>query len=256
VTEAPRLDVHGRSDAPVLVLAGSVGSLPSMWNPQLAAFAADFRVVRLTHLGHGPGAPPPGPYSIDGLADDALALLDDLGVESFAWCGLSLGAMVGMAVAAAVPHRVRRLALCCSLVQQDQPDAWRQRAATVRAEGLPAIADLVIARWFTPAFAAERPDLVRRLRETFVGLPAEGYAACCDAISELDLVPLLGRISAPTLVLAGADDPAVPREQSERTAAGIDGARLAVVPAAAHLATVEQPRQTTRILLDHLKGHR
>lgn len=256
MSDLPRLDVHGRSDAPVLVLSGSVGTLPAMWNPQLAMFATEFRVVRLTHLGHGPGPPPRGPYSIDEMAADAVDQLDRLGIGAFSWCGLSLGGMIGMAVAAAAPDRVSRLALCCTYAQQDDPGGWRTRAAAVRRDGTEAVADRAIGRWFTPAFAAARPDLVRRFRETFVGLPAEGYAACCEAIADLDLVPRLARIAAPTVVLAGADDPVVPLERSAQIAAGIDGAGLVVVPGAAHLATVEQPRQTTRILLDHLKGRR
>ncbi|MFR9780090.1 3-oxoadipate enol-lactonase [Micromonospora sp. MS34] len=244
--------VDGPPDAPVLVLGSSLGTTGAMWEPQLAAIAGRFRVIRYDHLGHGRSAVPPGPYTIDLLGREVLALLDDLGVRRVHYAGLSLGGMVGMWLAAHAPERVDRLALLCTSASLGPAQGWRDRAATVRAAGLSAIADAIVARWFTPSFAAARPEVVAAHRAMLTAAPAAGYAACCEAIAGMDIRPDLGRIAAPTLVIAGADDLAIPVEHAEGIAERIAGARLAVVDRAAHLAPVEQSVQIARLLLAHL----
>jgi 3-oxoadipate enol-lactonase len=146
---------------------------------------------------------------------------------------------------------VDRLALLCTSASLGPPEDWRQRAATVREAGLAAIADAVVARWFTPPFAESRPAVVAEHRTMLTATPSLGYAACCEAIATMDLGADLAKISAPTLVIAGADDPAIPVAHSTRIVERITGARLAVVDRAAHLANVEQPGQVGRLLLDH-----
>lgn len=250
-----RYDVHGPDDAPVLVLAPSVGTLPEMWEPQLATFAEQFRVVRVAHRGHDALDVPPGPYSVADLAGDVLALLDLLGVPRFSFCGLSLGGMVGMWLASHAPGRVERLALCCTSAYLPPAEGWRDRAATVRASGMSAVADTVVAGWFTPDYAVSRPDVVHRCRAMLLSLPPEGYAGCCEAIADMDLRADLPRITAPTLVLAGSDDAATPVTHSLAIVSLLPGAELAVVDDAAHLATVQQPDRTTDLLLKHLGGN-
>ncbi len=247
-------DVQGPPDAPVLVLAPSVGATPAMWDPQLASFAGQYRVVRVAHRGHDAVEVPDGPYTLAELGGDVLALLDSLGVRRFSFCGLSLGGMVGMWLASRAPDRVARLALCCTSAYLPPARGWLDRAATVRASGMSAVADTVVARWFTPEFAVRRPEVVRRCREWLLSVPPEGYAGCCEAIAAMDLRADLPRVSAPTLVLAGSADPATPVPHAETIAALIPGARLAVVEGAAHLATVQDPGTTTDLLLDHLGG--
>jgi 3-oxoadipate enol-lactonase len=244
--------LDGPAGAPVLVLGGSLGSTGAMWTPQLAGLAASFRVVRYDHLGHGGSLVPPGPYTIDGLGRELVALLDDLGVDRASLAGVSLGGMVGMWVAAHAPHRVHRLVLFCTSALLGPAEMWRQRAAAVRAGGMTAVADAVMARWFTAGFVRAHPAMVAAHRAMLVGTPAEGYAGCCEAIAEMDLRADLASISAPTLVVAGADDPATPPSHAELIAAGIADARLVVLPDAAHLATAERPDQTARLLLDHV----
>lgn len=244
--------VDGPPDAPVLVLGSSLGTTGAMWEPQLAALAARFRVIRYDHLGHGRSAVPAGPYRIEQLGREVLALLDDLEVRRAHHAGLSLGGMVGMWLAAHAPERVDRLALLCTSASLGPAEGWRQRAATVRAAGLAAIADAVVARWFTPPFAESRPAVVAAHRAMLTATPATGYAACCEAIAAMDLRPDLGKVTAPTLVIAGADDPATPVEHAEAVVERIAGARLAVVDHAAHLANVEQPEQVGRLLREHL----
>lgn len=250
-----RYDVHGLEEAPVLVLAPSVGTLPEMWDAQLAAFAERFRVVRVAHRGHDAVDVPPGPYTVADLAGDVLALLDSLGVERFSYCGLSLGGMVGMWLGAHAPDRVERLALCCTSAYLPPAQGWLDRAATVRASGMASIADTVVARWFTPDFAAERPDLVEQCRGMLLSVPPEGYAGCCEAIAAMDLRDDLAHITAPTLVVAGAEDPATPLPHARTIASLLPASRLVMVEDAAHLATVQQPAATTALLLDHLGGN-
>lgn len=250
----PYSTVDGPADAPVLVLANSLGATVEMWEPQLPVLAERFRVVRFDTRGHGRSAVPDGPYTIGDLGGDVLALLDELGVPRAHFCGLSLGGMVGMWLAAHAPERIDRLVLCCTSARPGSPESWAHRAATVRAEGAEAVADLVVGRWLTPEHAHRRPDLVARLRAMIAATPAEGYASCCAAIQDLDLTPVLPRITAPTLVLHGADDPAFVPQHGADIAAAVPGARFTLVRDAAHLANVEQVDVVTGLVADHLGG--
>ncbi|MEU8111150.1 3-oxoadipate enol-lactonase [Micromonospora sp. NPDC048947] len=251
MTTRLHLTVDGPAAAPVLLLGSSLGTAAAMWEPQVSALAQRFRVIRYDHLGHGRSAVPPGPYTLDLLGRELLRTLDDLDVPWVHYAGLSLGGMVGMWLATYAPDRVRRLALLCTSASLGPPEQWRARAATVRADGLSAIADAVVARWFTTGFAAARPEVVATHRAMLTETPSAGYAACCEAIAAMDLRPDLGRVAAPTLVIAGADDPATPVEHAREIVGRIPRARLAVVDAAAHLANVEQPEQVCRLLLEH-----
>ena len=241
-------ELDGPEGAPVLVLASSMGTTMAMWDPQLGPLSQRLRVLRYDHRGHGGSEVPDGPYRIEELGADLLGLLDQLGLDRVSFCGLSLGAMVGMWVAANAPGRIDRLALCCTAATVDG-EVYLERAAKVRAGGTEAVAEEVLSRWFTPAFRdhAQAERAAAMLRAT----PDEGYAGCCEALAAMDLRDGLARITAPTLVVAGAVDPATPPAKAQEIAAAIPGARLQVVPGAAHLANIEQPEQVTRLLLDH-----
>jgi len=246
-------DVQGAADAPVLVLAPSLGTHPDMWSPQVGLFAEQFRVVRVELRGHF-GDPPLGPYTIASIAGDILALLDAMGVSQFSFCGLSLGGMAGMWLAAHVPSRVERLALCCTSAHMPPALGWLDRAATVRRSGMSVIADAVVGRWFTADFAAQSPEVVEWAREMLLATPPEGYAGCCEAIAAMDLRPILEAITAPTLVLAGALDPSAPPSHAEVIVGAIAEAQLVVVPSVSHLATAQEPDVCAQLLLDHLGG--
>lgn len=247
--------VAGPPGAPVVVLGGSLGSTLAMWDPQVPGLAERFRLVRYDHRGHGGSPVPPGPYTVADLGADVLALLDRLGVERAHLVGLSLGGMVATWLAAHAPERVDRAALLCTSALLGPARLWADRAAAVRAaEDTGAVADAVVARWFTPAYAAREPDRVAAARAMIAATPPDGYAACCGAIERMDLTGDLSAVTAPTLVVAGAEDLAAPVPHAERLVAGIRGARLAVVPDAAHLANLEQPAAVTTLLLDHLTG--
>jgi 3-oxoadipate enol-lactonase len=249
-------DIHGEADAPVLVLGSSLGTTRAMWQPQLEPFAARFRVVRYDHRGHGGSPSPAGPYTVDDLGGDVLALLDELGVDRFSYAGVSLGGMVGMWLASVVPDRVERLAVVCSSAAPGNPAGWHDRARAVRSDGMTPIAAPVTDRWFTPSWSADHPGEVKPFVDDFSdAVEPEGYAGCCEALASLDLRPRLRTIVAPTLVLAGSDDLALPPEPHARTIAdGVRDAHLEVVDPAAHLATVERADLCTPLLLQHLGG--
>jgi 3-oxoadipate enol-lactonase len=235
-----------------LVLSSSLGTTSALWDGQMPALERHLRVVRYEHRGHGDSDVPPGPYTVEELAGDVIELLDRLELERVSFCGLSLGGMVGMSLALQAPERVDRLVLCCTSAYLGPPETWFERARLVRAEGVAAVADAVLGRWFTETFHAEQPQLVARFRHMLVSTPREGYAACCEAVGQWDARDLLHAVSAPTLVIAGAEDPATPPEHGQLTADRIPEARLVVVAEAAHLANVEQPDAFNEALLDHL----
>jgi 3-oxoadipate enol-lactonase len=243
--------LEGPDDAPVLVMANSLGTTLHMWDEQAPALSAHFRLLRYDHRGHGGSPVPPGPYKIDDLGRDVLALLDRLELERVFFCGLSIGGMAGMWLASEAPERVGRLVLCCTSARV-APDVYDSRARTVREHGVGAVADAVLERWFTPAFREDHPDVVEWAGRMLRGTPAEGYAGCCEAIRDMDLRGRLGEILVPTLVIAGADDPATPPEHAGLIRASIPGARLEVIPQAAHLANVERPEALATAILDHL----
>lgn len=246
--------VEGPSEAPVLVLGGSLGSTLRIWDAQAARLSSRFRVVRFDTRGHGESPVPPGPYTIADLGQDVIALLDRLGVSKAHFCGVSLGGMIGMWLAAYAPDRIDRLVLCCTSARLGPPQTWADRARTVREQGAAALADTVVARWLTPEYAARNPGLARDLRDMIAATPAEGYAGCCGVIEHMDLTGILPTVRAATLVIAGADDPATPPAHGASIAAAIPGARMAIVPHAAHLANVEQADTVTALIMEHLDG--
>ncbi len=247
--------LDGAAGAPVLVLGNSLGTTSELWQPQLAALGTRFRLLRYEHRGHGGSPAPPGPYKIADLGADVLALLDQFGIETACYCGVSLGGMVGMWLAANAPGRIEALALCCTSARLGPAQMWTDRAALVRSAGLASISHQVVGRWFTPAFRDRHPATVARFMTTLdEEVAPEGYAGCCEAIAAMDLRPLLPSVKAATLVIAGAEDPATPPWHGAVIAAAIPGARLRVIRGAAHLANVSQAAEVTAALLAHLTG--
>ncbi|MEU7901489.1 3-oxoadipate enol-lactonase [Actinoplanes sp. NPDC049118] len=250
--------VHHREDGPrdalALLLINSLGADLSMWEPQLPALAGRFRVIRYDARGHGRSPVPPGRYALADLGRDALDLLDRLGIARAHVCGLSLGAMTAMWLASHAAERVDRLVLFCTSARLGPPSAWAERAALVRAEGTAAVAAAVVDRWVTAGYAAAHPEVVGRLRDMVAATPAIGYAGACAAVEQMDLRPDLPGIRAPTLVVAGADDPATPPAHGAAIAAAVPGARLEVLADAAHLASFEQAATANRLILEALDG--
>jgi 3-oxoadipate enol-lactonase len=240
----------GPADAPVVVLSNSLGATRAMWDRQVPALAERYRVLTYDTRGHGSSPAPAGPCTLDDLVDDVVALLDEAGAERAHVAGLSLGGMTALRLAAREPARVHRLAVLCTSARVE-PQPFLDRARDARSGGTAPLAAAVVSRWLTPAFAAAHPDLVARLEAMVAGADAEGYAACCEVVAGMDLRDDLGLIAAPTLVVSGAEDPALPPQHQRVVAEGIPDARLLTVSPAAHLANLERTLEVTGALLDH-----
>jgi len=246
-----RYRLDGPASAAVLVMSNSLGTNLSMWEPQMADLTQAFRVLRYDTRGHGESTVTPGPYSIELLGRDVVALLDQLAIERAHFCGLSLGGMTGMWLAVNAPARVARLALCNTAAHMAPADLWNSRIEQVRAGGMEALVEAVLTRWFTPSFLAQSPIIAESIRPMLLACPAEGYAACCAAIRDMDQRETIRGIGAPTLVIAGMRDPATPPADGHLIANRIEGARYVELPAA-HLSNVEAAREFTATLTNFL----
>ena len=251
--------LEGSDRKPVLVLGNSLGTTRGLWDPQLPPLAREFRLLRYELPGHGgPGAgagaqdPPPGPYSIADLGTAVLALLDEHGIDRASYCGISLGGMIGMWLAAHAPDRIAALGLCCTSAHMPPASGWLDRAALVRTAGMASVTGLALDRWFTPVFARSSPAVIATIAAMLDSADPEGYAGCCEAIAAMDLRPSLGSVTAPTLVIAASEDPSTPPAHAALIARAIPGARLTVIRGAAHLANVQTPGPITAALREHL----
>ena len=246
--------LEGPEDAPVLVLSNSLGTSLEMWDDQRSVLGDRFRLLRYDTRGHGGSPAPPGPYAIGDLGGDVVRLLDRLGIERASFCGLSVGGMTGMWLAAEAPERVERLVLLCTSAMLGPKGVWDDRIATATEQGMAALVDGVIERWFIPAFRQENPATVEKMATTLRETDPQGYAGCCAAIRDMDLRDRLPSIEAPTLVVSGAEDPATPPEHGKLIRDAVPGARFEVVPRAAHIANVERPEEITQLILTHLEA--
>lgn len=242
--------IDGPEGLPTLVLFGSLGSTTNLWRPQLAAFAAGHRVVRFDLPGHGASPVPEAPVTVADIGTSAIDALDGLGIESVAVCGLSLGGMVAMWLAASAPERVERIVLACTGAKLGTAESWVERAELVRREGTAAVAGGVRERWFTPAFRDS--PAAQAVIDELVQIPAEGYARGCEAVGAFDFHGELARIEQPAVALFGAADPVTPPEVADALADGIPHARRVTLADAAHLANVEQPDAFADAVLSHL----
>ncbi|HEY3692537.1 MAG: 3-oxoadipate enol-lactonase [Pseudonocardiales bacterium] len=244
-------ELSGAADSPVLVLAGPLGTTLEIWDPLVEALSERFRVLRYDHRGHGRSPAPGGSFSIVDLAVDAVALLDRLSIERAAFCGLSLGGMVGICLAANVPERLSSLVLCSSAARYDDHGPWVERAASVRWVGTAGIASDVVAGWFTPGWAAAHPEFVEQAIKMIASTPDDGYAECCTAIASWDGRKSLGRINTPTLVIGGSQDSATPVNPYAKTlVSAIYRAKLEVFDGA-HLAIFEETDRAKRLITRH-----
>jgi 3-oxoadipate enol-lactonase len=244
----------GPDDAPVLVLGSSLGTTGAMWDAQVPAFSQHFRMLRFDTRGHGGSPAPSGDSRMDELGADVLALLDRVGVERASFCGLSIGGMIGMWVASEAPQRIERLVLCCTVPFFPPPELWNERIDAVHAHGIEPMVDPAIERWLPADVRRERPEVEEHLRSMIASTPPNGYAGCCAAIRDMDLRPRLARIEAPTLVVAGSDDPSTPKENVRPIADAVAGARYVEIEGAAHIANVAQPEAFDAAVLGHLLG--
>ena len=231
-------ELTGAPSLPVVVLSSSLGADSSMWDPQMASFGTQFRILRYDNRGHGKSSASPGPYTIDLLAGDVVALLDEVGEKTAFFCGLSMGGMVGMWLGWNFPDRIRRLALCNTAAWLGPPDNWDTRITAVLQGGMPAISKAVLERWFTQRFSAASPAAIAPIEKSLLETKPEGYIGCCQAIREMDQREKISAIAVRTMVLAGTFDPSTPPALGQEIAGKIAEARYVELPSA-HLSNVE-----------------
>lgn len=237
-------DLRGPAGAPVIAFSNSLGATRAMWDGVVAELAGRWRCLTYDTRGHGGSDAPDEAFTVADLADDLAALMTALGIERAHVAGLSLGGLTAQAFALRHPTRLRRLMLLATAPILPPATFWTERAALVRREGMSPVIGLLLPRWFTPEWLTSEPAEVAAIRAAFLALDARGYARCCEAIAAADFRPELGSITAPTLVIAAADDPVTPPRDGEALRAGIAGAELQVMPNAAHLFPVERPADT------------
>jgi 3-oxoadipate enol-lactonase len=247
---------HIEGSGPWVTLSHSLTCDLTMWDELAAVLAAHFTVLRYDTRGHGGTTAPDGAYSFEQLTNDLIGLLDALKVERTHYVGLSMGGMIGQHFALAAPQRLNKLVIAnsTSRIPPEAGPLWDERIALARDKGCVGVEEGTLARWFTPDFRAARPDAMERIGKLIRTTPAAGYIGCASAIRSLDITAKIPAITAPTLVIAGADDPGTPPAMSEIIASNIPGARLEIIPSASHLSCIEQPDFFNRLVSDFLKG--
>ena len=240
----------GPPGAPVVVMSHSLATDFGMWDPTVPPLTPRWRVLRYETRGHGATEAPTGPYTLEQLADDALALLRALGIQRVHWVGLSLGGMIGQTLALKAPEVLSSLALCdtTSRAPAEAKPLWEERIRTAETVGMKALVEPTLARWFTAPFLERRRDVIDRVATMIRTTPVTGYAGCCHAIMSLNVTDRLGDIRLPTIVIVGEQDPGTPVAASRVIAENIKGARLQIIPSAAHLSNMEQPEAFNRAL--------
>lgn len=246
--------LEGPAGAPVLVLSNSLGTDLHMWDVQMPELIRHFRVLRYDTRGHGASLVTTGPYSIEQLGRDVLALLDTLDIPTVSFCGLSMGGLIGQWLAINSPERIERLVLCNTAAKIAGPKVWNPRIETVLRDGqaaMQALRDASVARWFTAEFAAAQPALVSPVVDMLAATSAQGYAANCAAVRDADFREQIRAIQAPTLVVCGDADAVTTVEHGRFLQSGIPAAELRVLPAA-HLSNVQAAAQFTQGVLAFL----
>jgi 3-oxoadipate enol-lactonase len=246
------VQVEGKDGAPALMLSNSLGTNLHMWDDQAGEFAKHFRLVRYDRRGHGKSAAPKGPYSFDRFGRDIIAILDALKIKKANWCGLSMGGMDGQWLGANAPDRFEKLILSNTNFYYADKAPWADRIKFVREKGLAPLVPLNMERWFTKGFRERAPQAIARMEKMFVASNPEGYVACVEAIRDMDFRGSNLKITTPTLVIVGKQDPATPPSAGEAIAGQIKGAKLVALDAA-HISNIEQPKAFTAAVLDFLQ---
>jgi 3-oxoadipate enol-lactonase len=247
------VEVTGREGAPALMLSNSLGTDLHMWDDQANEWAKHFRLIRYDRRGHGRSGTSKGPYSFDLFGRDILTILDALKIAKTHWCGLSMGGMDGQWLGANAPERVNKLILSNTNFYYPDKGPWVDRIKLVREKGLDSFVEANMQRWFTKGFIERAPQVIERMKKMFLATNRDGYAACVEAVRDMDFRASNPRIANPVLVIVGAKDSATPPAAGEAIQTQIAGAKLVSLDAA-HISNVEQPQQYTEIVLNFLKN--
>jgi 3-oxoadipate enol-lactonase len=252
-TTANGIDIHYviEGSGPWLTMSHSLACDLSSWDEQAQLLASRFTVLRYDTRGHGGTSAPAGPYTLDELAEDAKALFEALGIERTHWVGLSMGGMIGETLALKYPRVLQSMVLA-DTTSRRPPDAarmWGERVRIAREQGMDALVESTLSRWFTEPFRASRRDVMGRIAQSIRSTPVEGYAGCCEAIASIDVLDRLKEIDMPALVIVGEHDHGTPPEMARQIHDNLRGSELVVIPSAAHLSNIEQPQAFNKALL-------
>ncbi len=249
-------ELSGKQDAPVLVLSHSLASSLIMWDPQMDVLKSHFQILRYDVRGHGGTEALKGPYTLKLLVEDVVGLLDALNIPSIRWIGLSLGGMIGQGLALDHADRLKSLVLCdtASVTPAEAQPLWQERIDAARGEGMQAMVDATMERWFTPFFLRLNPPMVQRIRQEILKTPVEGYVGCGEAIRKLNYMDRLREINLPTLIIVGEEDPGAPVSVAQAIHERIPESKLVILSSARHLSNVEQPEAFNAALLGFLRN--
>ncbi len=249
-------ELSGKEGSPVVMLSHSLACSLVMWNPQMDILQPHFQVLRYDTRGHGDSDATEGAYSLDLLGKDALALLDALEIETVHFVGLSMGGMIGQCLALHHKKRLKSLTLCdtAAVIPDEAQPIWDERIAAARNEGMQALVQGTLERWFTQPYLDLNPPQVKRIRDQILSTPIAGFIGCSEAIRRLGYLEHLSELRLPTLIIVGEEDPGTPVAASEAMHARIKGSKLVVLPSAAHLSNIEQADGFNKALIDFLKA--
>jgi 3-oxoadipate enol-lactonase len=245
-------------EGPWLVMSHSLASNLTMWDAQARLLARNFKVLRYDTRGHGGSSAPPGPYTLDQLAGDAKALFDELGITRAHWVGLSMGGMIGETFALEHPGVFQSMVLADTTARRlpNAAEMWGERIRIAQTQGMDALVESTLARWFTEPFRQSRKDVMERIGGHIRNTPVAGFAGCCEAIAKVDVLDRLHEIRCPTLVIVGEQDHGTPPEMARAIAANLPGAQLVIIPSAAHFSNVEQEKAFNDAMLPFLDSVR
>jgi len=257
--KANGIEIHyeltGKKEAPVMILSHALGSSMVMWDPQMDSLRLHFRVLRYDVRGQGGSEVTKGPYTLELLGEDAIGLIDGLGIDTVHWVGLSMGGMIGQCVALNHPHRLKSLSLCDTgaIIAEEAQPIWQERVDATRKGGILSQVEGTLERWFTPSYLSRNPQMLAIIRNQFLSTSVEGYLGCIEAIRKLNYLERLPEIKLPTLIMVGEDDPGTPVTASEAMHKRISNSKLVILPSARHLSNVEQPEAFNSHLINFLK---
>lgn len=247
-------EMEGAAGAPVVTLSHSLATNLGLWELQMPALAGRYRVLRFDTRGHGRSSAPPGPYTMEVLAADAVGLLDFLGIKLTHFVGLSMGGMIGQVLGIRYPQRLQKLVLCdtSASVPSEMGPVWDERIGRAEKLGMSALAQETLERWLSGGFRGSRTEVTGGIRDMIVQTPVAGYAGCCRAIAGFDVLADLPKITAPTLIMVGENDPGSPVSAAEQMKSLVRGSELFVIPGALHLTNIETAEAFNRKLVDFL----
>jgi 3-oxoadipate enol-lactonase len=250
------LDCSIEGNGPWVAMSHSLACDSSMWDEQAALLKRNFKVLRFDTRGHGASDAPAGEYTLDMLAYDVHGLFQALGVERCHWIGLSMGGMIGQTFALKFPGVFASMVLAdtSSRYAADAAALWQGRIKTAKEQGMQALVESTLARWFTEPYRKSHPEVMARIGAMIRATPVAGYCGCSAAISAINLTERLKAIACPTLVIVGEQDPGTPPSMAREIHENAPGSRLVVLPQAAHLSNLEQPEGFSRALRDFLSS--